>query len=99
MGVPVVTLAGRKPLSRAGLSQLTNLGLPELIAYDESEYVAIAVGLAADLPRLAELRSTLRSRMESSVLMDAPRFARSVEAAYRSMWEDWRARQLSMTDK
>lgn len=96
MGVPVVTLAGRKPVARAGLSQLINLGLPELIAYDESDYVDIAVSLARDLPRLAELRSTLRSRMESSVLMDAPRFARSVEAAYRSMWEHWRSGQSPM---
>jgi predicted O-linked N-acetylglucosamine transferase (SPINDLY family) len=38
---------------------------------------------------LAELRSTLRHRMESSVLMDAPRFARQIEAAYRTMWREW----------
>jgi len=29
--------------------------------------------------------------MLASPLMDAPRFARNVEAAYRSMWERWRA--------
>jgi protein O-GlcNAc transferase len=27
--------------------------------------------------------------MKTSVLMDAPRFARSIEAAYRSMWRSW----------
>jgi protein O-GlcNAc transferase len=42
MGVPVVSLAGETPVSRAGLSQLTNLGLPELVAHSESEYVNIA---------------------------------------------------------
>jgi len=26
----------------------------------------------------------------ASPLMDAPRFARNVEAAYRSIWERWR---------
>jgi sugar/nucleoside kinase (ribokinase family) len=41
---------------------------------------------ANDLPRLAELRRTLRTRMETSVLMDAPRFARNIETAYRAMW-------------
>jgi predicted O-linked N-acetylglucosamine transferase (SPINDLY family) len=49
-------------------------------------YVKIAVELAGDLPRLAQLRSTLRGRMEASPLMDAPGFAREIEAAYREMW-------------
>ena len=86
MGVPVVSLAGERTVSRAGLSQLTNLGLPELVAHAEEDYVRIAESLAKDLPRLAELRSTLRDRMKSSVLMDAPRFARQVEQAYRERW-------------
>ena len=42
---------------------------------------------------LVELRSTLRPRMEKSVLMDAPRFARQIEAAYRAMWRDWCAKE------
>src|SRR6185437_3637656 len=33
MGVPVVTLAGQSAVSRAGLSQLSNLGLGELVAF------------------------------------------------------------------
>jgi len=89
MGVPVVSLAGDTPVSRAGLSLLTNLGLPELVAHSESEYVNTATTLAGDLPRLAQLRSTLRNRMENCILMDAPHFTRQVEAAYRSMWRNW----------
>jgi len=89
MGVPVVTLVGKTVVGRAGLSQLTNLGLTELVAQTPREYVDIAAGLAADLPKLAELRRTLRSRMERSPLMDAGRFARNIEAAYREMWGRW----------
>jgi predicted O-linked N-acetylglucosamine transferase (SPINDLY family) len=89
MGVPVVTLAGRTAVARGGLSILRNLDLPELVAQSEDDYVAIASGLARDLSRLAKLRTTLRPRMEASVLMDAPRFARQIEAAYRSMWRQW----------
>ena len=90
MGAPVVSLAGGTPVSRAGLSQLTNLGLPELAAHSEEDYLQIAVELALDLPRLANLRATLRARMKSSPLMDAPRFARNIEEAYRSIWRAWR---------
>jgi predicted O-linked N-acetylglucosamine transferase (SPINDLY family) len=89
MGVPVVTLVGKTVVGRGGLSQLTNLGLPELIAQTPQQYVQIATALAGDLPRLAELRRTLRGRMQASPLMDAPRFARNVEAAYRQMWRNW----------
>jgi predicted O-linked N-acetylglucosamine transferase (SPINDLY family) len=93
MGVPVVSMAGRPPVSRAGCSQLSNLELPELLAVSEDEYVAIATRLGHDLPRLTELRRTLRPRMESSPLMDAPRFARHVETAFRTMWQHWCAEQ------
>jgi predicted O-linked N-acetylglucosamine transferase (SPINDLY family) len=93
MGVPVVSLVGPRRISRAGLSQLSNLGLAELAAYSEEEYVRIATSLAGDLPRMVELRATLRSRMERSVLMDAPRFTRQIEAAYRAMWRQWCSRR------
>lgn len=89
MGVPVVTLAGDRHASRVGVSLLTNMGLSEMIAHSEDEYVRIALGLAEDLPRLAELRRTLRARMRASPLMDGPRFAAHAEAAYREMWRRW----------
>ena len=89
MGVPVVSLAGEHPVSRAGWSQMSNLGRPELVTTSPDEYVHRAVQLARDIPRLAELRRTLRSQMEASPLMDAPRFARDIESAYRGMWQQW----------
>jgi predicted O-linked N-acetylglucosamine transferase (SPINDLY family) len=89
MGVPVVSLAGHTAVGRGGVSILSNAGLPELVAHTKDEYVRIARGLAGDLSRLGHLRSTLRQRMEHSPLMDAPRFARGVEAAYRLMWRQW----------
>lgn len=89
MGVPVVTLVGATVVGRAGWSQLNNLGLTELAAHREDEFVAIATDLARDLPRLAELRRTLRQRLEASPLMDARGFAHAIEAAYRTMWHRW----------
>jgi protein O-GlcNAc transferase len=89
MGVPVLTLPGATPASRAGLSLLSTAGLTELIANSEDDHLRRATELAADLPRLAALRSTLRPRMQASPLMDAPRFARNIEAAFRAMWNRW----------
>ena len=93
MGVPVVTQAGRTHVSRVGVSLLTTVGLPELIAADDEDYLRIAVRLASDVNVLAALRSTLRSRLSASPLLDAPRFARHVEQAYRQMWRTWCEKQ------
>lgn len=93
LGVPVVTLAGDTVVGRGGVSQLSNLGLTELIARSPDDFVRIAVALANDLPRLAAMRASLRGRMERSVLMDAKRFASEIEQAYREMWRKWCASQ------
>jgi predicted O-linked N-acetylglucosamine transferase (SPINDLY family) len=90
MGVPTITLVSTQTaFGRAGWSQLCNLSLKELAAQTPEEYVALAAGLAADLPRLKKLRSTLRDRMQHSPLMDDNRFARGMEEAYRHMWRKW----------
>jgi len=89
MGVPVVSLAGKTAVGRGGVSILSNVGLPELVAETPAEYVRIAAELATDLPRLAALRAGIRHRMLHAPLMDAPRFARHVESAFRAMWQRW----------
>jgi predicted O-linked N-acetylglucosamine transferase (SPINDLY family) len=89
MGVPVVTLAGAAGVQRSGVSLLTSAGLPELIATSPEQYRQIAVGLARDLPRLAELRANLRTRMAASPLMNTPRFVKNLEGVFRSLWRNW----------
>ncbi len=89
MGAPVITLRGTLPIGRASFSILSNIGLPEYAAQSEEEYVQLAVSLACDQRRLAELRSTLRGRMMASPLLDAPLFARNLEKVFREMWRNW----------
>ncbi|MGA2229869.1 MAG: tetratricopeptide repeat protein [Tepidisphaeraceae bacterium] len=86
MGVPVVTLRGQTTQGRGGASILGNLGLPELVAANAEHYVRIAVELAKDDARRAELRGTLRKRMADSPLMNAGEFARDMENLYRDIW-------------
>ena len=89
MGVPVVTRVGQTCVGRAGLSQLFQLDLLELAAQTDELFVSTVVGLAKDLPRLAILRRELRGRLSRSPLMDGPRFARNIEAAYREVWQHY----------
>jgi protein O-GlcNAc transferase len=94
MGVPVITLAGHRHVSRVGASLLTSVGLTEFVTHNPDAYVEAAVVAARDLPRLAALRAGLRERMQRSPLMDGPRLARGIEAAYRTMWRGWCERSI-----
>lgn len=86
MGVPTITLVGETVVGRAGLCQAMNVGLPELVATTHDGYVQAASSLAGNLEHLSALRQTLRARLRQSPLMDAPRFARNLEAIYRDVW-------------
>lgn len=85
MGVPVVALLGDRHSGRIGASLLTRVGLEDMIARNEEDYIRIAVDLAADRDRRAELRKGLRERMAASPLCDGPRFTRALESAYRKI--------------
>lgn len=88
MGVPVVTLAGRVALpaqgshaSRVGVSLLSAAGVPELIARDEDEYVALAGELARDELRRQGYRAMLRDRLLASPLGDGRALAHALGQA------------------
>jgi predicted O-linked N-acetylglucosamine transferase (SPINDLY family) len=89
MGVPVITLPGRRHASRVGASLLSTIGFPAGIAADEQDYVATAQ-LLADNPELLRLaRRNLRHDVARSALCDRHDHSRHLEAAYRAVWRLW----------
>lgn len=93
MGVPVLTLKGDRYVAHMGENILHNVGLADWIAEDLDAYVRKAQTFAADRDGLSALRQQLRPRLSASPMMDAPRFARNLEAAFRGMWQTWCANQ------
>jgi predicted O-linked N-acetylglucosamine transferase (SPINDLY family) len=89
LGIPVVTLVGHHSVSRSGHALLKAVGLEELAAKDEADYLRIATLLANDRARLARLRAELPRRFAASPLRDERGFTRELEAAYRDMWARW----------
>jgi len=89
MGVPVITAPGARTASRSAASILSASGLAEFICDGGEDYVRRAVALAGRPERIADLRRSLRSRLQASPVMDAAGFTRDLEAAYRRMWERW----------
>jgi protein O-GlcNAc transferase len=82
MGVPVVTLVGKRHAERTSFSILSNLGVTQTIARSGGEYVAIAAKLANDRAFMAEVRDALRAGLSCSPLTDMPTHTRNLEAAY-----------------
>ena len=86
MGVPVVTLEGRRPVARQSLAILRQIGHGDLVATTAEEYLSIAIGLVADPAALAARRAALRADMTER-MCDAARFTPGLEAALLELWE------------
>ncbi len=96
MGVPVISLVGECHVSRVGLSILTRVGLEFFAASTHQDYIDRAAALAAKPHALVKMRASMRQRMLAGRLCDANGFARSVETAYRKMWQRWCQRRVEV---
>lgn len=89
MGVPVITLCGDSHVSRVGNSLLSNMGLDELIAYNEEEYIEKSVKLSNNIDKLESIKKGLRKNMIESSVMKAEQFVSELEKIYTNIWEDY----------
>jgi protein O-GlcNAc transferase len=89
MGVPVISLAGDRFVSRCSAATLQAAGLGVWIADDVESYVSRAVVLATDIDRLAAIRMRVRQAVTQSRVCDADRYARNMGRIYRAIWRRW----------
>jgi protein O-GlcNAc transferase len=87
MGVPVVTMPGRRFGSRHSAVHLRAIGLDDWIAADDDDYVALALRQAGDPAALAALRATLRPRLDASPLRDGAALAADLARIVRTQWQ------------
>ncbi len=89
MGIPVITLVGDRHNGRFGYSLLHNMGLDELCAFSEQEYIDKAVELAHDYDRITDYHLTIRRRMGQSPVMNDSIYMSELEAAYETIYNEW----------
>ena len=75
MGVPVLTMKGYNFNSRCGESINKNLGMKDLIAKDESEYIFKAKKLAEDQDELLKIRKKIFAIAPHTPLFDKTKFS------------------------
>ena len=84
-GLPVLTVKGSNFASRVSESLLRAIGLPELVADSDDQYVALAVDLWRNRERVDGFRQKLVANRFVAPLFDSERFCRHLENAYRMM--------------
>lgn len=82
MGVPIVTLLGKRHGERTVFSILSNLGVTDTVARTEDEFISIALRLAEDGDFSRELRGRIQAGMVDSPLVDMDSHVRNLEAAF-----------------
>jgi len=90
-GLPVLTLMGHTFPGRVAASLLNAVGLSELITKTQGEYEALAIDLAINPKKLAEIKLKLANNKFTNPLFDTPLFTKNLEAAYIKMYEQYQA--------
>ena len=88
-GLPVLTLMGQSFASRVAASLLNAMGSPELVTNTREEYEALAIELAMNPKKLADIKLKLTNNRLTTPLFDTPLFARHLESAYIKMYEQY----------
>jgi predicted O-linked N-acetylglucosamine transferase (SPINDLY family) len=90
-GLPVLTFLGETFASRVAASLLNAIHLPELITTTPEAYEALAIELATNADRLAEVKQKLAKNRLTTPLFDTELFTKHIEAAYTAMYERYHA--------
>jgi predicted O-linked N-acetylglucosamine transferase (SPINDLY family) len=84
-GVPLVTCAGKAFAGRVAASQLTAIGMGELVTESLAAYEALALKLARDPALLKATREKLARNRGQTPLFDIPLLVQNVEKAFIAM--------------
>jgi protein O-GlcNAc transferase len=89
--LPVLTQIGGTFAGRVAASLLSAIGLSELIVSSEDEYENLAVELAAEPSKLAEIKEKMRRNRLTKPLFNTELFTRHLESAFEAMYHRYRA--------
>ena len=90
-GLPVLTCLGAAFAGRVAASLLNAIGLPELVTSTQADYEALAVALAAQPEKLAQIKQKLERQRLTHPLFDTALFTKHIEAAYLQMYGRYQA--------
>jgi predicted O-linked N-acetylglucosamine transferase (SPINDLY family) len=96
-GLPLLTQQGHTFPGRVAASLLHAIGLPELIAKTQSEYLALAIEYGNNAKKIAQLKQKLAANRLTTPLFNTAEFATNLENIFSQMAERQHA-NLGPTD-
>ncbi|KJH46149.1 tetratricopeptide repeat protein [Dictyocaulus viviparus] len=85
-GTPMVTMPLETLASRVASSQLYALGVPELVAKSQKDYINIAVKLGTDKNYLSAIRAKVWKARITSTLFNVKQYCMDMESLLHTMW-------------
>jgi predicted O-linked N-acetylglucosamine transferase (SPINDLY family) len=90
-GLPVLTRSGESFVSRGAASQLSNIGLTELVTSSNDDYESLAIELATNPEKLLALKAKLASNRTTAPLFNPQLLTQHIESAYQATYDRYHA--------
>jgi len=87
-GVPVLTTLGHTFAGRVAASQVSALGLPELIMHSQEEYKSRALDLANHPEHLKGIKEKLEANRYQTPLFNSKQYVKDLEGLYESLLQE-----------
>lgn len=96
VNLPIVTRLGQYFRGAMGAGILRALGLSQMVAADEAEYVRKAIALGSDLALNQQCRQQIANVMRSNpAVLDSRSYALKIEQVLKEIWQRYQRDQLA----
>ncbi|MGL5062755.1 MAG: glycosyltransferase, partial [Microcoleus sp.] len=90
VGLPTVVVEGNALRFRQGAAMLRELGIPDLIARDETSYIQLAVSLATNPQVRQQKRQEIQQKMQGNPrCFDSVAYARAIGNLFQELFTKW----------
>lgn len=87
---PMITYAGKTPISRVASSALRTQGFDDLVTHSPQEYIDLAIELIEDAPRRSSIRERMRVQKTEGLLFNQKQFVAELDSIYVRIWDDFK---------
>lgn len=90
---PMITMAGRTPISRVASSALRTSGFDYLVTHSPEQYIELAVSLINNPHALQKIREEMLSVKETGNLFNQQQFVSELDSIYAQIWNDFKVQR------
>jgi len=89
VGVPVLTILGQTFAGRIAASQISALGIPQMITHSHEEYFALAIDLAKNHGLMSDVKNKIEELRPITPLFDTYGYVKNLECLYHNFYNSF----------